>query len=77
MRQKPDGKHGPWGRACQAEGTVHAKSLRRSGAATRSCSHVDHSQGFAFYAEQAGKSADGLVQKSDMILVLIEFLAVL
>lgn len=31
------------------------------------CSHVERGQGFAFYAEQAGKSADGLVQKSDMV----------
>lgn len=35
--------------------------------ATRLCSHVGHSQGFAFYVEQTGKPVKGLVQKSDTI----------
>lgn len=55
------------GRAFQAERTAAAKAQRRSREAIRLCSPVDHSQGFAFYAEQAGKSVERLVQKKEMI----------
>ena len=57
LKQRPEESEG-WvlgGRAFQAEGTVHAKATRRSGKAIRLCSPVDHSQGFDFYAEKAGR----------------------
>lgn len=69
MKQRPEGCEGVGlgRRAFQLEGTGCAKAPRRSGEAPRWYSHVDHRQGFAFCAEQAGKPVEGLVQKSNMI----------